>query len=101
MPVMKIMPALLLGAMTFGPFAAYADTPGGTKPATVVGFYRGNIGHTGVASEALTAPLSLLWRHTTQTSKNNPASAVYSGSIIYFVSASSVYALSAADGSTL
>ena len=101
MPVMKIMPALLLGAMTFGQFAAYADTPSSAKPPTTVGFYRGNTGHTGVSPEALTAPLSLLWRHTTQASKNNPASAVYSGSSVYFVSANSVYALSAADGSTL
>ena len=98
-----LTPALLLAAFAIGqPSTALADTPAKTpKPATVVGFYRGNTSHTGVATEGVTAPLSLLWRHTTQTSKNNPASAVYSGSTVYFVSASSVYALSAADGSTL
>ena len=102
MRVMKTMPVLLLAAWTIGqPLMAVADTPSTGKPLTAVDFYRGNTGHTGVSTESLTAPLSLLWRHTTQASKNNPASAVYAGSSVYFVSASSVYALSAADGSTL
>ena len=97
-----LMPALLLATLALGlPLTTLAETPPPAKPATIVGFYRGNTSHTGVAAEGLTAPLSLLWRHTTQTSKNNPASAVYGGSSVYFVSASSVYALSAADGSTL
>lgn len=102
MPVMKIMPALLLAALTIEqPLAVLADTPSSTKPPVIVGFYRGDTGHTGVSPEALSTPLSLLWRHTTQAAQNNPASAVYGNSQVYFVSGSSVYALSAADGSTL
>ncbi len=74
--------------------------PAGTVSKTHVDYYRGNIGHTGVATEALTGPLSVLWRHTTALAKNNPASPVYAASTVYFPSAGALYALNAADGTT-
>lgn len=87
--------------------AASADVlpaPIGTTAAAVskahVDFYRGGIGHTGVADEKLTAPLSVLWRHTTSYAKNNPASPVCASGIIYFASGGAVYALNAVDGTT-
>ena len=67
-------------------------------PPTPVEFYRANIGHTGVTTENLTAPLSLLWRHTTSQAKNNPASAVFGDSTVYFVSGGFVYAVKSSDG---
>ena len=63
-----------------------------------VDYYRDNIGHTGVSDEKLNTPLSVLWRHTTNYSKNNPASPVYGASTIYFPSGGMLYALNAADG---
>ena len=72
-----LIPALLLAAISSFPVAAApGDTASTAKPAPVVGFYRGDLGHTGVSSETLAAPLSLLWRHTTQAAANNPASAI-------------------------
>ena len=95
--------ALLL----LGPAAFAQVTPGATDPVTPatspagtahVDYYRGNIGHTGVSDEKLTAPLSVLWRHTTAYAKNNPASPVYGASTVYFPSGGAFYALNAADG---
>lgn len=87
--------------------AVFADGPPATKamPAAAVSkahvdFYRGGIGHTGVADEKLSAPLSVLWRHTASYFKNNPSSPVYAGGIVYFASGGAVYAVNAADGTT-
>ena len=82
------------------PTLAQTGTPTNAPPPTQVDFYRGNLGHTGVSPESLAAPLSLLWQHTTLASANNPASAVYSGDAVYFVSAGGIYALNASDGAT-
>ena len=84
--------ALLLACPMPG---ALAQTP--TPPAPVE-YYRSNIGHTGVAAEKLTPPLSLVWRHTTGQAKNNPASAVFADSTAFFVSAGFVYAVNSHDG---
>ena len=84
--------ALLLAAPLS---AALAQTVPAPAP---VEFYRSNIGHTGVSTENLAAPLSLLWRHTTSQAKNNPASAVYGDSTAYFVSGGFVYAIKSSDG---
>ena len=104
MPVTKtFIPALLLAAVGGCPLiAAHADTPTvPPKPAPVVGFYRGDLGHTGVSTETLAAPLSLLWRHTTQAALNNPASAITANGVLYFVSGGGVYAVNAGDGTTV
>ncbi len=98
----KIAPAVLLAMLAFGNAdEAAAQAPVSAKTPATVGFYRGNTGHTGVSPETLSAPLSLLWRHTTLASPNNPASAVTANGSVYFVSGGGVYAVSAADGSTL
>lgn len=76
---------------------ALAQTPAPPPPAPVE-YYRSNIGHTGVAVEKLTAPLSLVWRHTTNLAKNNPASAVFGDSTVFFVSSGFVYAINSSDG---
>jgi len=96
---------LLLGATAFAQVTPAAPDAGATAaaPATPVStahvdYYRNNIGHTGAADEKLSAPLSVLWRHTTAYSKNNPASPVYAASTIYFPSGGALYALNAADG---
>jgi outer membrane protein assembly factor BamB len=88
-----------------GAVAALADTLPAIPSAaaiskTQVDYYRGNIGHTGVATESLVAPLSVLWRHTTSLAKNNPASPVYGAATVYFPSAGALYALNAVDGTT-
>ncbi len=103
MPVFKtLIPALLLAAAAGSPrIAARADTPTPAKPAPVVGFYRGDLGHTGVSAETLAAPFSLLWRHTTQAAVKNPASAVTANGVVYFVSGGGVYAVNAGDGTTV
>ena len=76
---------------------AGAQTP--TAPTQArVDFYRGNVGHTGVYPEKLTTPLSLLWRHTTSSARNNPASPVYANSTAYFTSGGFLYAINATDG---
>lgn len=94
MTVLKSYTAMALLMLTTG--AAYAQTP----PAAPVGDYRANPGHTGASKESLTAPLTLLWRHTASAAKNNPASAVYGKGVVYFVSGGVAYALDAADGTT-
>lgn len=93
---------LLLGTTAFAQVTP-ATPDAATTPVTPVStahvdYYRGNIGHTGVADEKLTTPLSVLWRHTTTYAKNNPASPVYAASTIYFPSGGALYALNAADG---
>ncbi len=96
------IPALLLASISSAPLmAAPSATPVPAKPAPVVGFYRGDLGHTGVSPETLTTPLSLLWRHTTQAAPNNPASAVTANGIVYFASGGGVYAVNASDGTTV
>ncbi len=92
--------ALLLPAF-FSGSAASAQTPSSAKTAAVVGAYRSNPGHTGVAAEPLTAPLSLLWRHTTQSAKTNPASPVAAEGRVFFASGGGLYAVRAADGARL
>lgn len=82
------------------PMTIPAQTPSVAMPPTQVSYYRGSLGHTGVSSESLTGPLSLLWRHTTVAVTNDPASPVYAGGIVYFVSGGGLYAVSAADGTT-
>ena len=86
--------ALLLACPMGGSLAQTAATP----PPVPVEYYRSNIGHTGVAAEKLTAPLSLLWRHTTGLAKNNPASAIFADATVYFVSGGFVYAVKSDDG---
>lgn len=99
-----LAPALLLmGAAIFTTCASVrADAPvsGSAAPAAQVDFYRGDTGHTGVSTESLASPLSLLWRHTTLAAPNNPASALYADGSVYFVSGGSVYAIHAVDGTT-
>lgn len=98
----SFVPALVLAAFSITPaVAASGDTPSAAKPAPIVGFYRGDLGHTGVSPETLTAPLSLLWRHTTQAAVNNPSSAVTANATVYFVSGGGVYAVNASDGTTV
>ena len=87
--------------------AAAADAPPTSTAISAVAvgkahvdFYRGGIGHTGVAEEKLSAPLSVLWRHTTAYAKNNPASPVYGADTVYFASGGALYALNASDGTT-
>ena len=88
----------LLGVLAAG---AGAQTPTAPTPGQAhVDFYRGNIGHTGVSTESLTTPLSLLWRHTTTSARNNPASPVYASGTAYFTSGGFLYAINAADGTT-
>ena len=93
---------LLLGPAAFAQVAPAPTDPAAppASPASTVqvDYYRGNIGHTGVADEKLTAPLSVFWRHTTAYAKNNPASPVYGASTVYFPSGGALYALNAADG---
>ena len=99
----RLAPAMLLiGAITTTCVSVRADAPTSSSsgPAAQVDFYRGDTGHTGVSPESLASPLSLLWRHTTQAAPNNPASAVYAGGSVYFVSGGSVYAVRAADGAS-
>ena len=98
--------ALLIGAALFLPAAqAQTPAPASTAPAStppvVVSYYRGDLGHTGVTGESLTAPLSLLWRHTAASTVSALASPVFSGKTVYFVSGSGVSALNADDGATL
>jgi len=88
----RITLALLLAAPIGGALAQTAPAPPSVE------YYRSNIGHTGVSTDKLTAPLSLLWRHTTSQAKNNPASAVFGDSTVYFVSGGFVYAVNASDG---
>ena len=95
-----IAPALMLAALADGIGQAGAQAPAATPSTTMVSEYRGSTGHTGVAAEGLTTPLSLLWRHTSLAAVNNPVSAVYAGSTVYFASGGSLFALSASDGST-
>ena len=93
--------ALLLAATAPASLSAAPPAPpSSTTPPTQVDYYRGNLGHTGVSPESLAAPLSLLWQHTTLAAANNPASAVYSGAAVYFVSGGGVYAVNASDGAT-
>ena len=100
-PSIPFVPALALAALSLTPvIAAPGDAPSAAKPAPMVGFYRGDLGHTGVSTETLAAPLSLLWRHTTQAAADNPASAVTANGIVYFVSGGGVYAVNASDGTT-
>lgn len=90
---------LLLGVPAFAQVTPAAPDAAATPVSTAhVDYYRGNIGHTGVADEKLNAPLSVLWRHTTTYAKNNPASPVYAASTVYFPSGGALYALNAADG---
>ena len=98
MSVLKSYTAIAL-LLTAG--AAHAQIPPAAPaaPATV-GDYRANPGHTGVSAESLTAPLTLLWRHTQSAAKNNPASAVSGKGLVYFASGGAAYALDAADGTT-
>lgn len=93
---------MLLGPAGFAQVAPATPDPAATPASPVtaahVDYYRGNIGHTGVADEKLSAPLSVLWRHTTAYAKNNPASPVYGASTVYFPSGGAFYALNSADG---
>lgn len=101
-PYLSSAALLLLGSAAFAQVTPTAPdaaaTPAAPGSTAHVDYYRGNIGHTGVADETLSAPLSVLWRHTTAYSKNNPASPVYAASTIYFPSGGALYALNAADG---
>ena len=90
---------LLLGTTAFAQvMPAPTDATPASANAAQVDYYRGNVGHTGVADEKLTAPLSVLWRHTTAYAKNNPASPVYGASTVYFPSGAAFYALNSSDG---
>ena len=96
---------LLTGSAAYTGGAVYAQTPPATAAETAktpapVGDYRANPGHTGVSAQSLTAPLTLLWRHTETAFKNNPASAVYGKGMVYFVSGGVAYGLDTADGTT-
>lgn len=104
MPVtMTRLTFLLLAATLPGAvFAADLTTPPSkTTSPTQVGYYRENLGHTGVSAESLTAPLALRWRHTALAAPNNAASPVYSGTTVYFASGGTLFALNSSDGATL
>jgi outer membrane protein assembly factor BamB len=49
-------------------------------------YYGGSPQHTGVATEPLPAPLSVVWKYCTGYAKGNTASPVVDGDTIYFVS---------------
>ena len=93
-----ILALLTAGAAGGGAWAQMP--PDATAQAAHVDYYRSNIGHTGVATEKLAAPLSLLWRHTTSAAQNDPASPVYANGTVYFASGGALYAVNAADGTT-
>ena len=99
MSVLKSYTAMITLMLAAG--AAHAQAPPAVPAAPApVGDYRADPGHTGVSKESLTAPLTLLWRHTASAAKNNPASAVYGKGLVYFASGGVAYALDAADGTT-
>ena len=97
----SLFSSALLLSVSATAFAQSAAPPTAVTASTArVDYYRSNIGHTGVAAEKLSAPLSVLWRHTTAYARNNPASPVYSGSTVYFPSGGALYAVNATDGTT-
>ncbi len=55
--------------------------------------YGGNPQHTGLAMEALAAPLAVSWKHSTNYQKDNTASPIVDGDTVYFVSKDRVYAV--------
>lgn len=86
---------LLLGTVT--PAAlSQATAPAAVGPQVSV--YRNNPAHTGYTTEPMPTPVSLLWRHTTQAAKGNPASPVSANGVVFFCSGPNVYAVSATDG---
>ena len=90
--------ALLMAGTVPG---AWAQTPpDASTPQAHVDFYRSNIGHTGVAAEKLTPPLSLLWRHTTGCGENQPCIAGLCQWHRLFRLRRRPYAVNAADGTT-
>jgi outer membrane protein assembly factor BamB len=60
--------------------------------------YGGSPQHTGVATEALPAPLSVSWKHSTDYQKDNTASPIVAGDMVYFVSKDRVYAVRSDSG---
>jgi outer membrane protein assembly factor BamB len=92
--------AALLLATSALPARAQAPGDVAAAPPAHVDYYRGNIGHTGVATERLAAPLSLLWRHTSGAARGNPASPVFAGGTVFYASGGSLLALNAGDGTT-
>jgi outer membrane protein assembly factor BamB len=63
--------------------------------------YGGNPQHTGVATEALPAPLSVVWKFATDYTKGNTSSPIVEGNTIYFASKDRVYAVQADSGQLL
>ena len=61
--------------------------------------FKGDAGHTGYTEEKLNYPLKLAWKHLTNLSVNNPSSPAVADGIIYFCSASRLYAVNAETGS--
>jgi outer membrane protein assembly factor BamB len=60
--------------------------------------YGGSAQHTGVATEPIPAPLSVVWKHSTDYQKDNTASPIVDGDTIYFASKDRVYAVRADTG---
>ena len=87
----------LLPTLSSGVFAQAAPAPSAVTDA----LYRNDIGHTGYNADLLTTPLSLLWRNTTEASAGSTASPIAANGIVYFAAGTHVYAVRAADGSTL
>ena len=60
--------------------------------------YGGSPQHTGVAGEAIPAPLSVTWKYASDYQKDNTASPIVDGDTIYFASKDRVYAIRADTG---
>ncbi len=61
--------------------------------------FRGDESHTGFTEENLSFPLKLMWKFLTDMSTNNPSSPSVVDGVVYFCSASRVYAVNAETGS--
>lgn len=76
LPMIRSQWCLILGGwLLLMPAVAHADWPS----------YGGNAQHSGVAAEALPAPLSVVWKFATNYTKDNTASPIADGGVIYFV----------------
>lgn len=87
---------LLLGTAAPAALSQTAAPPPAAGPQVTV--YRNNPEHTGYTAQTMPTPVSLVWQHTTEAAKNNPASPISANGVIYFGSGAHFYAVNAADG---
>jgi outer membrane protein assembly factor BamB len=76
--------------------AILLSAPAGAQTSWLV--YGGSAQHTGVAGEALPAPLSVSWKYASDYQKDNTASPIVDGGTIYFASKDRLYAIRADSG---